>query len=29
VKFEHKNKSRYKVSVYPAPQPEGEATSAA
>ena len=29
VKFEHKSRSRYKVSVYPAPAGEAEATSAA
>ena len=29
VKFEHKSKSRYKVSVYPATQQPAEATSAA
>ena len=29
VKFEHKSRSRYKVSVYPAPAQSGEATSAA
>ena len=29
VKFEHKSRSRYKVSVYPAPGGEAEATSAA
>jgi hypothetical protein len=29
VKFEHKSKSRYKVSVYAAPTQENAATSAA
>ena len=29
VKFEHKSRSRYKVSVYPAPAGEAEATTAA